>query len=380
MVKNPPRTIVVGAGTIAGIHIDVLRRIGVDVVSLVASTPERSVEAAERFGIPRGDPDLETAIRGSDAQVVHICTPNTLHHRMVMTSLAAGLHVVCEKPLATSVADARSIVEHVDHDDLCHAVCFNNRYYPLVQDLKARRSAGDFGRVFLVRAYIADDTLWAPTDLDWRLDPRLGGSTVVTSTTGSHLIDLVSYVTGSRVVEVCADFGTGYPERYLPSGTAAESALNDSARDEVSNVLARFEDGSRGVFSLSHMSAGHPYRVRIEIDAEHGGAAWDSERPHELWLGHRDEPNQQVVADPRQVSDSAVGWFANPGAYREGFSETFRLMFQQFYGAITGSGEREPGYPTFQDGLAGLYVHDAILESVRTRSWFKVAVTTKLGS
>ena len=373
MVKNPPRTIVVGAGTIAGIHIDVLRRIGVDVVSLVASTPERSVEAAERFGIPRGDPDLETAIRGSDAQVVHICTPNTLHHRMVMTSLAAGLHVVCEKPLATSVADARSIVEHVDHDDLCHAVCFNNRYYPLVQDLKARRAAGDLGRVFLVRASIADDTLWAPTDWDWRLDPRRGGPTVVTSTTGSHLIDLVSYVTGSRVVEVCADFGTGYSERSLPPGTAAESALNASARDEVSNVLARFEDGSRGVFSLSHMSAGHPYRVRIELDAEHGGAAWDSERPNELWLGHRDEPNQQVVADPRQVSDPATGWFANPGAYREGFSETFRLMFQQFYGAITGSGEFEPGYPTFQDGLAGLYVHDAILESVRTQSWVKVS-------
>ena len=379
MVKNPLRTIVVGAGTIAGIHIDVLRRIGVDVVSIVASTPERSVEAAERFGIPRGDPDLDAAIRGSDAQVLHICTPNTLHHRMVITGLDAGLHVVCEKPLAISVAEARSIVEHVDQDDRSHAVCFKNRYYPLVQDLKARRSAGDFGRVFLVRASIADDTLWAPTDLDWRLDPRLGGSTVVTSTTGSHLIDLVSYVTGSRVVEVCADFGTGYPDRYLPSGTAAESALNASARDEVSNVLARFEDGSRGVFSLSHMSAGHPYRVRIELDAEHGGAAWDSERPHELWLGHRDEPNQQVVADPRQVSDSAAGWFANPGAYREGFSETFRLMFQQFYGAITG-GECEPGYPTFQDGLAGLYVHDAILESVRTRSWVKVAVTMKLGS
>ena len=93
MVKNPPRTIVVGAGTIAGIHIDVLRRIGVDVASIVASTPERSVEAAERFGIPRGDPDLDTAIRGSDAQVLHICTPNTLHHRMVVTGLDAGLHV-----------------------------------------------------------------------------------------------------------------------------------------------------------------------------------------------------------------------------------------------------------------------------------------------
>ena len=372
MVTNPPRAIVVGAGTIAGIHIDALRRLGVDVVSVVASTPDRSVAAAERFGVRRSDPDLESAIAGSDAQVLHICTPNALHHAMTITGLEAGLHVVCEKPLATSAPEARALTERTDHSDRVHAVCFNNRYYPLVQDLRSRRVDGGLGRIFLVRGSIADDTLWARSDWDWRLDAGLGGPTVVTSTTGSHLIDLVSYVTGSRVVEVCADFGTAHADRRSPSGETSQAALDASARDEVSSVLARFEDGSRGVLSLSHVSAGHPYRVRLELDAELGGAMWDSERPNELWLGHRDEPNRQVVAAPRQVSMPAARWFANPGAYREGFSETFRLLFEQIYGAITGNGELEPDYPTFQDGLAGLCVHDAILASVRTRSWVKV--------
>ena len=363
------RAAVVGPGTIGRIHVDALRRNGVEVVSVVASTPERARVSANRLRVPHADVNLAAALdRGIDS--VHICVPNAFHRDLVLAATERGVHVVCEKPLGIDVAEAAELHAAARESGAVHAVCFNNRFYPLIQEIAARRCEGLLGRTFLVRASIADDTLWRREDWDWRLDPSIGGPTVVTSTTGSHLLDLIMFLLDARPTALCATFGTAYPDRRPPDADASGPGISaGSAGDDVAGLLVRFSDGTQAVLSLSHVAAGHPYRVQVEIDAEKAGVSWDSERPNELWIGHRDEPNELLVADARHMRPAARRFVEKAGAYREGFDETFRLLFREVYAHIAAGNDAPAPYPTFRDGHRQLVVHEAIRTSVAERCW-----------
>ena len=371
-----PRAVVMGTGVIGRVHIDALRRNNVDIVSVVASSEARSIVAAAELGIERGDPDLATALSSTSPDVVHICTPDAYHLEHAGLALNAGIHVVCEKPLTTDADSASELYRQADAAGCIHAICFNNRFYTLIQELTARRRLGALDRMFLVRASVADDTFWLETDWDWRLLPEMGGPTIVTSTTGSHLLDLTSFLIGSRVAAVCADFLTAHDARTRLRADGGTEKYRAEGED-VSNLLVHWENGTRGVLSLSHVAVGHPYRLRVEIDASRMGASWDSERPNELWLGHRTEPNEVVVPDPRQATDEGRHFMDNPGAYREGFSDTFRLLFREVYAAVAqGSPGNPPTFPTFRDGYAIQLVHDSALRSARERRWIDVDWTS----
>ncbi|MCY3748493.1 MAG: Gfo/Idh/MocA family oxidoreductase [Chloroflexi bacterium] len=365
----PLRAAVIGPGTIGRIHVDALRRNGVEVVSVVASTVERARAAADTLRVPHADESLDAALhRGLDA--VHICAPNALHRDLVLQALQHNVHVICEKPLGINVVEAAELSTAAREAGVVHAVCFNNRFYPLVQEISARRREGLLGRTFLVRASIADDTLWHRQDWDWRLDPSVGGPTVVTSTTGSHLLDLVMFLLGPRPSAICATFGTAHAERRPPGSEDTEPPVpTGSARDDLAGLLVHFSDGTQAVLSLSHVAAGHPYRVQVEIDAELAGVSWDSERPNELWIGHRDEPNELLLADARHMRPDAQRFVAKAGAYREGFDETFRLLFRDVYAHIAAGHGASASYPTFTDGHRQLVVHEAIQTSVSERRW-----------
>ena len=336
---------------------------------MVASTLERAQAVATQLRVPYADASLAAALdRGLDA--VHVCAPNALHHDLVLQALENNVHVVCEKPLGLDVTEAADLAAAARQSGVVHAVCFNNRFYPLVQEIAARRREGLLGRTFLVRASIADDTLWHRADWDWRLDPSIGGPTVVTSTTGSHLLDLVMFLLDARPTALCATFGTAHGDRRPPGSDVQEpTATMGSAMDDLAGLLVRFSDGTQAVLSLSHVAAGHPYRVQVEVDAENEGVSWDSERPNELWIGHRDEPNELLVADARHMRPDARRFVEKAGAYREGFDETFRLLFRDVYAHITAGSDAPVTHPTFTDGHRQLVVHEAIQTSVAERRW-----------
>ena len=340
-----------------------------EVVSVVASTLERAQTVANSLRVPHADVSLFAALdRGVDA--VHICAPNALHRELVLEALEHRVHVVCEKPLGITAGEAAELESAARSAGVVHAVCFNNRFYPLIQEIAARRREGLLGRAFLIRASIADDTLWHRDDWDWRLDPSIGGPTVVSSTTGSHLLDLVMFLLGARPAALCATFGTAHADRQPPeSGDQTPIVPAGSAADDVAGLLVRFADGSQAVLSLSHVAAGHPYRVRVEIDAERAGVSWDSERPNDLWIGHRDEPNELLVADARHMRPDARRFVEKAGAYREGFDETFRLLFRDVYAHIAAGNNSVVPYPTFTDGHRQIVVHEAIQTSVAERRW-----------
>jgi len=186
-MKRELRAIVVGAGSIGRIHVHALRRNRVEIASLVTSTPDRSIESATELGVPRGDPDLATALEKAEADSVHICATNVHHYPMAKQSLLAGKHVICEKPFTITSDQAAELHALAVESGLVHAICFNNRFYPLVQDIGARMRSGEIGRPFQVRASICDDGLWSDIDGGWRLDPALGGESVAMATTSAWI-------------------------------------------------------------------------------------------------------------------------------------------------------------------------------------------------
>ena len=171
-----PRAIVLGTGVIGRVHIDALRRNNVDIVSVVASSEARSIAAAEAFGVPRGDPDLATALGATNPDVVHICTPDAYHLKQARMALDAGVHVVCEKPLTTDAGSAGELYRRAVESGRVHAICFNNRFYTLVQELAARRRLGTLDRVMLVRGVRRGRHVLARDGLGLAPAPRNGWS------------------------------------------------------------------------------------------------------------------------------------------------------------------------------------------------------------
>ena len=357
---------IVGSGFVAAIHVDALRRLGVEVAGIVGSTPER----AESKGLAPVYDSLD-ALLDSDVDVVHVTTPNHVHHPQVKAVLAAGKHVVCEKPLALTSDESAELLELARASEHVHCTNFNLRFYPVVQHARSLVRAGELGEVWNVHGGYLQDWLALATDWNWRLEEEKGGGLRAVGDIGSHWLDLVEFVTGLRVVELCADLATVIPVRRRPRGEvetfadAADVERIDApmATEDLANVLLRFEGGARGTFLVSQVSAGRRNSLRFEIDGSGGALAWDGERNEELWLGHRGRPNELLLRDPSMPGTGM------PAGHAEGYADTFRELYHAVYAAVAG-GDAE--YPTFEDGHRAQLLGEAIARSNRERRWVSV--------
>ena len=357
---------VVGTGFVAAVHVDALRRLGVEVKGVVGSRPER----ARGKGLGPVYESLEELL-ADDVDVVHVTTPNHLHHAQVKAVLAAGKHVVCEKPLAMTSTESAELLELAGASGLVHCTNFNLRFYPVVQQARALVRDGELGEVWNVHGGYLQDWLALPTDWNWRLEAEQGGELRAVGDIGSHWLDLVEFVTGLRVVELCADLATVIPVRQRPQGEVETfAAAGDVERvdapmatEDLANVLLRFGGGARGTFLVSQVSTGRRNSLRFEIDASGGSVAWDAERNEELWLGHRDRGNELLQRDPTMPHT------AMPAGHAEGYADTFRELYREVYAAVTGE---QGEYPTFEDGHRAQLLGEAIARSSRERGWVTV--------
>ncbi len=366
------RAAIVGPGLIGRIHAEAIQRVGAGVRAVVGRTEATAAAMRDEVGAERATADLSLVLADPDVDVVHICTPNIYHYPMARAALEAGKHVVLEKPLTMTVAEGREILRLAEASGLVHAVCFNNRFYPLVQEIHARVRRGDLGEVLSVRASVLEDGLLEPADWNWRLDPSLGGPSVALSTIGCHLIDLVTFMVGDAVAEVCADLKTVHPRRM---GTDGHREVEVDGQ-EIAHLLVRFRTGCRGLLAVSQASAGRRYDYTIEVDGTRQALAWRAPDSNELWIGHRGAPNQIVVRDPALLTDRARAYIGYSAAFREGFAETFRQFVAHVYEAIAAIEPPPPTdavYPSFHDGVAALCVHAAALASSRSGRWEEVA-------
>ena len=209
---------VIGGGFIGTVHVEALRRLGVRVHGVLASSPERSAERATQLGVERGYASLDEVLGDDRVEIVHVTSPNHLHHPQVRRIIEADRHVVCEKPLAMTAGESADLVERAERSGKVHAVNFNIRFYPLNQHAHELVAAGDLGDVRLVTGRYFQDWLLLDTDWNWRLEPDRGGALRAVGDIGSHWLDLLAFITGQRITSVMADMTTFIPMRRQPAG------------------------------------------------------------------------------------------------------------------------------------------------------------------
>ena len=376
---------VIGVGFIGPAHMEGLRRQGFEVVAVSEVTQELADEAAERLLVPKAYGNWEDLINDPEIDVVHIASPNFLHYEHAKAALEAGKHVVCEKPLAMTAEESAELVKLAEEKKLVNAVNFNIRFYPLVHDAKARIDAGELGdRIYIIQGSYLQDWLLLDTDWNWRLEPELGGELRAVADIGSHWMDLVTFITGTRIQSVFADFETFLPIRRKPKkkidtyGGKMEVDIEYDEKEikteDYAAILFRFENGARGVMTVSQVSSGRKNRLFFEINGSDSSLVWDSEVPNQMMIGHRPEPNQLLIKDPSLMMDAARWTASYPGGHTEGFPDTFKQLQTAVYRYLAaGNFDVEPDFPTFRDGHNTILVDEAILKSARENRWVDVS-------
>jgi predicted dehydrogenase len=372
---------VIGTGFIGTVHVEALRRIGVDVRGVLGSTPERGAARAQALSVRHAYGSLDEILADPSVDVVHVTSPNHLHVPQASAILAAGKHVVCEKPLALTAAESAGLVREAAASGLVNAVNFNIRFYPLNQHAQERIAAGDLGEIRFVTGHYFQDWLLHDTDWNWRLEPDKGGALRAVGDIGSHWLDLMAFVTGQPIVSVMADFATFVTTRREPTGPvetfsterSAETVERRMGTEDVATILLRFANGARGSVAVSQVSPGRKNSLQWEIDGSEAAAAWDSETPEQLWLGHRDRPNELLLRNPALMGAAGRAAAALPGGHVEGFGDTFGALFRAIYADVAaGRPNPDPPYATFAAGHDEMLVNDAVAASAHEGRWVDV--------
>jgi predicted dehydrogenase len=380
---------VIGTGFIGTVHVEALRRIGVNVLGVLGSSPERGAARADALGVPKAYASLDKLLADDAVKVVHVTSPNDLHVDQAAAALRAGKHVVCEKPLAMTAEESARLVELAARTGLVNATNFNIRYYPLNQHARSLVADGGLGDVRLVTGRYFQDWLLLESDWNWRLQPDRGGALRAVGDIGSHWLDLMTFVTGEHVASVMADLTTFIGTRQEPTGPvetfstdrSTETVDREIATEDTATILLRFDGGARGAVSISQISPGRKNSLVYEIDGSDGAWAWDSERPDEAWIGHRERPNEILIRNPALMNDAGRAAAALPGGHVEGFLDPFCGQFRGVYGdGGDGRPSSSPGYPTFADGHDEMLVGDAIARSAREGRWVDVDRSTPASS
>ena len=376
------KTAVFGTGFVGRVHLEGIRRLGnVDLYAIGEPQIEKAQALAAEFGAQKTDADYRRILEDPAVQAVHVCTPNAMHFPIAKDALLAGKHVICEKPLATSVAEAKELVALAASTGRRNCTFHNLRFYPMVQQMRRMREDGDLGDILIVQGTYSQDWLLYDTDWNWRIESKHGGKSRCLADIGSHWCDMAEHVTGQRITSLCADIQTFHKTRKMPKGpieTFAGKTLRPEDYIEIpvdtedfGGVLIRMGDRTRGAFTASQLSAGRKNGLNIEIYGTKCGVAWNQERPDELWIGHRNSPNEIIIKDPSLMKPAARPYADLPGGHSEGYDDTFKQVFRRFYQSVQDPSVK-PEYPQFVDGLRQLTILDAEFESSEKRAWVDV--------
>lgn len=374
---------IVGTGFIGPAHLEALRRNNIKVAGLAEATADLAEAKASELGIDKAYDSFESLIADPEIQVVHLATPNYLHFPQARAALMAGKHVVSEKPLAMNSGESAELVRLAADRKLVNAINFNLRFYPIVQHVRSMVQSGELGELFILQGSYLQDWLYLATDWNWRLEPGLGGTLRAVADIGSHWLDMTTFISGLKIEAVLADFKTFHPIRKKPakpvetySGkllTPEDYIDQPIYTEDYASILIRYENGARGVLTVSQVSAGRKNRLYFEIDGSKAAVAFDSEQNGELWIGHRERPNELLLKDPSLLSPEARAVTSFPGGHNEGYPDTFKQMVNKVYSYLRrGDFTAKPDFPTFADGHYELLVCEAIEKSAREERWTEI--------
>jgi len=377
------QTAIVGSGFMGRVHAEALRRLGnVEVAAVCAATIEETAGVRKMFDIPKVSTDWTEVAKDPDIDAVHLCTPNAYHFPMAKGFMEAGKNVLCEKPLAVSSAEAEEMVAIAKKQKVANATNHNLRYYPVVQQIRRMVEAGELGDILIVQGTYSQDWLLYDTDYNWRIESKDNGPSRVVGDVGSHWMDMIQHLTGLKITAVCADIQTFHKTRKKPKGpieTFAGKTLTPDDYQEVpidtedfASVLVRLGDRARGAYTVSQVSAGNKNRFQVEIYGTKCGVRWNQEVPDELWIGHRNSPNQIILKDPSLLLPGASSYADLPGGHSEGYDDTHKQLFRRFYRRVADP-SASIEYPTFEDGLRGMKLIEKVMESAKKGAWVETA-------
>lgn len=364
---------------------------GANLIGIVDATPERSLAAAAELGAEREFTEAAELIEHPSVRVVHVCTPNHSHSEFVEMALAAGKHVICEKPLAMTVDDAARLTDMARLRQVVAAVPFAYSYEPMVVEARERTLRGQLGHVHLIHGSYLQDWLLFPSDGNWRVDPGQGGASRAFADIGSHWCHLAEWITGQRIAELVATTTVAVPRRasswngtFEPasSAPAGDRGLSDVTTEDVACLIFRTSNDAVGTLTVSQVSAGRKNRLWIEVDGSDSSLAFDEEHPESLWLGRR-SGTERLLRDPAVLTDEARRLTFLPPGHSQGFVDNFAGFLADVYAAVCASSERpldDDGeapldcarFPTFADGLRTARITEAVLRSAAERSWVTV--------
>ena len=365
----------VGAGFVGPHHVDAVRRLGfVDIVAVAGSSEESGRSKARALGARKGYGSYQALLDDPDVHVVHNATPNFLHYEVTSAALARGKHVVSDKPLAMTSAQAKRLLGDARRAGVIAAVTFNYRGNPLVQQARLAIARGDIGSPHFLHGHYLQDWLLEDTDYSWRLDPEKGGASSALADIGSHWCDLAQHITGLRITHVLGDLTTVIKKRKKPreSREAFQAAGSEEADtvdirvEDLASVLMRFDNGARGCFSVGQVCGGHKNDLVLEVCGARASLRWRQEAQNELWIGHRDRANEVLPKDPALLDADARRYAHLPGGHQEAWADAFFNVMREIYQCIAGGSPYAPLPPivaTFEDGFRAHRIVDAILES-----------------
>jgi predicted dehydrogenase len=360
VMTQPLRAGVIGVGLVGSAHIEAIARTGfAEVGAVAASSPESAQSAAGRFGVPTVHPDWRALLADPTIDVVHNCTPNHLHGVIGQAALAAGKHLISEKPLAATVSEAFDLVLASEQSSLVTALCHNYRHYPMVARARELIRGGAIGEVYHVHGVYLQDWLCAADASDWRLMPGEGGASITFADIGTHWCDLAMYLIGRRIESVCA----------------ATAGRHDRLGDDHGGVLLSFEGGPLGSLVASQVSPGARNSLRIQLDGSEGSLAWDQERPEDLWLGRASGPAELYRKSPDELGSCSRPLARLPSGHIEGWGSTFANLFRSVYRRILDV--PEPGddsVATLAEGLVLMRLIEGVGRSNSERSWVTLPV------
>lgn len=376
----------IGAGFIGPAHVEAVRRLGyVDVIALSELDQELADQKATQLSIPKAYSDYHALLENKEIQVIHNCTPNFQHFEVIKAAIENGKHIISEKPLTLRSDQSAELVKLANEAGIINAVNFCYRHYPLVQQVRAMIDNGDVGKIYSVHGSYLQDWLLYEYDYNWRLEPQIGGKSRAIADIGSHWCDTVQFATSLKITEVMADLMTVLPIRKKPKSTRETFTSNELHQDEYEekhittedygSVLFTLENGAKGVFIVSQVSAGRKNRLYFEIDGATKAVAWNQEQPNFLWIGQRERPNQYLIKDSSLLYPTAQAFTDYPGGHNEAYPDILKMFLRNVYSFIISQkdpGRAHPNFPTFKDGHDEVLITDAILKSNNTRKWVTV--------
>jgi len=373
---------IIGTGFIGPAHIEAVRRLGfVDMAALCENGSALAAEKAKVLHIAKSYGSVEELLKDDEIQVVHNCTPNHIHHAISKKIIEAGKNIISEKPLAMTAKQSAELLELVEKKGVVHAINFNYRYYPLVQEARDMVRSGKVGSIYHANGSYTQDWLYLNTDWNWRLQPELSGDSRAVADIGSHWLDCIQFVSGEKIVKVYSHLHTVHKSRMKPkkevetySGkllTADDYEPAPVNTEDYATVLFEFENGGVGSFNVSQVFAGRKNRLFYELAGSKCSLTWDQERPNEMTIGHREKANELLIKDPSLLSEAARPYAHYPGGHPEAYPDGLKNFVWRVYTYIA---EKRPtvDFSTFADGHYEMAICDAILTSSKSGKWENV--------